>query len=75
MQRTAAKSLHIKIHGILKCHGRHSKAVTFYPLDKGIHVRVVSMPAQNIFDEQSEAYPEAVLPKKYGYLRNAEIHR
>ncbi|AXQ79268.1 transketolase [Streptococcus chenjunshii] len=31
--------------------------------DKGIHVRVVSMPAQNIFDEQSEAYQEAVLPK------------
>ncbi|MEX2805609.1 transketolase [Streptococcus sp. H31] len=31
--------------------------------DKGIYVRVVSMPAQNIFDEQSEAYQEAVLPK------------
>lgn len=30
--------------------------------DQGTHVRVVSMPAQNIFDEQSAEYKEEVLP-------------
>ncbi|MBM7635639.1 transketolase [Streptococcus saliviloxodontae] len=30
--------------------------------EEGIHVRVVSMPAQNIFDEQSAEYKEAILP-------------
>lgn len=30
--------------------------------DQGTHVRVVSMPAQNIFDEQSVEYKEEVLP-------------
>ncbi|HGI3108731.1 TPA: transketolase [Streptococcus agalactiae] len=29
---------------------------------EGIHVRVVSMPAQNIFDEQEASYQEQVLP-------------
>ncbi|KXI11190.1 Transketolase, pyridine binding domain protein, partial [Streptococcus pasteurianus] len=29
---------------------------------KGVHVRVVSMPAQNIFDEQDAAYKESILP-------------
>ena len=29
---------------------------------KGIYVRVVSMPAQNIFDEQNTVYKEEVLP-------------
>ncbi|MBM7642389.1 transketolase [Streptococcus loxodontisalivarius] len=29
---------------------------------EGIHVRVVSMPAQNIFDEQSADYKESILP-------------
>lgn len=28
----------------------------------GIHVRVVSMPSQNIFDEQTDSYKEAILP-------------
>ena len=31
--------------------------------DQDIYVRVVSMPAQNIFDEQEAAYQEEVLPK------------
>lgn len=30
---------------------------------KGHHVSVVSMPSQNIFDEQAEEYKESVLPK------------
>ena len=30
--------------------------------DKGVHVRVVSMPAQNLFDEQDAAYKESILP-------------
>ena len=29
---------------------------------EGVHVRVVSMPSQNLFDEQDAAYKEAVLP-------------
>lgn len=29
---------------------------------EGIHVRVVSMPSQNIFDEQSAEYKESILP-------------
>lgn len=29
---------------------------------EGVHVRVVSMPSQNLFDEQDVAYKEAVLP-------------
>ena len=29
---------------------------------KGVHVRVVSMPAQNIFDEQDATYKESILP-------------
>ncbi|MCB8566908.1 transketolase-like TK C-terminal-containing protein, partial [Fusobacterium ulcerans] len=31
-------------------------------LEKGIDVRVVSMPCQEIFDQQDEQYKEAVLP-------------
>ena len=30
--------------------------------DKGVHVRVVSMPAQNLFDEQDAAYKQSILP-------------
>ncbi|HFU6766228.1 TPA: transketolase [Streptococcus agalactiae] len=30
--------------------------------EEGIHVRVVSMPSQNIFDAQSDAYKEEILP-------------
>ena len=30
--------------------------------DKGVHVRVVSMPAQNLFDEQDAASKESILP-------------
>lgn len=30
--------------------------------EKGIYVRVVSMPSQNIFDEQDDAYKESILP-------------
>lgn len=30
--------------------------------EEGIHVRVVSMPSQNIFDVQSDAYKEEILP-------------
>ena len=33
-------------------------------LDKGVRARVVSMPCFALFDEQDEAYREAVLPKK-----------
>ena len=29
---------------------------------EGVHVRVVSMPSQNLFDEQDAAYKEEVLP-------------
>ncbi len=32
-------------------------------LDAGINARVVSMPSLNLFDEQSEAYIESVLPR------------
>ncbi|MGX7109147.1 transketolase [Facklamia miroungae] len=32
--------------------------------EKGVHVNVVSMPAQNIFDQQSNEYKEAILPKQ-----------
>ena len=38
---------------------------------EGVHVRVVSMPSQNLFDEQDAAYKEEVLPgscdKTFGY--------
>ncbi|MCK1213782.1 transketolase-like TK C-terminal-containing protein, partial [Streptococcus uberis] len=30
--------------------------------EEGIYVRVVSMPSQNIFDAQSDAYKEEILP-------------
>ena len=38
---------------------------------EGVHVRVVSMSSQNLFDEQDAAYKEEVLPaavtKTFGY--------
>ncbi|MGT2934077.1 transketolase [Streptococcus catagoni] len=54
--------------------------------EEGIHVRVVSMPSQNIFDQQSDDYKEEILPasvskrlaieaaSSYGWAKYVGLH-